>query len=200
MRRPRAVLDVGGLPTYGFGNTSPMWWGTLFFVALEASGFALAGGAYLYTAWHGDGFPTDAPPPDVGPGSAMAALLLASVLPNLWLDRAARREDLHRVRAGLVLLSAIGLAACALRVLEFPALNVRWDDSAYGSLTWLILGLHTTHLATDVMDTLVLAALMFTRHGHGQRFSDVSDNAFYWHFVVASWLVLYALLYGVPRL
>jgi heme/copper-type cytochrome/quinol oxidase subunit 3 len=75
---------------------------------------------------------------------------------------------------------------------------VLWDTYVYGSLVWFLLGLHTTHLLTDAGDTVVLAALMFTRHARrGKRFSDVSDNAFYWHFVVASWLPIYLLLYWV---
>jgi heme/copper-type cytochrome/quinol oxidase subunit 3 len=41
---------------------------------------------------------------------------------------------------------------------------------------------------------------MFTRHGTGKRFSDAEDNAFYWYFVVLSWLPLYAVLYWLPRL
>jgi heme/copper-type cytochrome/quinol oxidase subunit 3 len=65
---------------------------------------------------------------------------------------------------------------------------------------WLIHGLHTTHLVTDVVDTVVLTALMFTRHAHGKRFSDVEDNAVYWDFVVLSWLPIYLLLYWFPRL
>jgi heme/copper-type cytochrome/quinol oxidase subunit 3 len=65
---------------------------------------------------------------------------------------------------------------------------------------WLLLGLHTTHIVTDVADTLVLTVLMFTKHGEGRRFSDVEDNAFYWNFVVLSWLPIYALLYWGPRL
>ena len=32
--RQRSVQDVSELPTYGFGSTSPIWWGTLGFVAL----------------------------------------------------------------------------------------------------------------------------------------------------------------------
>jgi len=47
----------------------------------------------------------------------------------------------------------------------------------------------------------VLTALMFTRHGYqGRRFSDVDDNAFYWDFVVVSWLPVYFILYWFPRL
>jgi cytochrome c oxidase subunit 3 len=29
---------------------------------------------------------------------------------------------------------------------------------------------------------------------------DVSENELYWYFVVWSWLPLYAVIYGVPRL
>ena len=65
---------------------------------------------------------------------------------------------------------------------------------------WFILGLHATHLVTDVGDTIVLAALMFTRHAQPRRFSDVTDNAFYWYFVVGSWVLLYALIYWFPKL
>ena len=62
------------------------------------------------------------------------------------------------------------------------------------------MGLHTAHLLTDVVDTGVLTALMFTRHARGRRFVDVSENAFYWYFVVLVWLPLYAVIYWVPRL
>lgn len=66
---------------------------------------------------------------------------------------------------------------------------------------WFLLGLHTTHLLSDVGDTIVLAVLMFTQKGKaGRRFSDVSDNAFYWDFVVVSWVVLYLVIYWAPRM
>jgi cytochrome c oxidase subunit 3 len=60
--------------------------------------------------------------------------------------------------------------------------------------------LHTLHILTDAGDTAVLAALMWTRHGRGKRFVDVSENAAYWYFVVASWVPIWAVLYLVPRL
>jgi len=195
-----SALDLARLPDYGFGAASPMWWGTLGFIAIEGTGFVLAGASYLYILTQNGRFPLGAGPPTLWPGILQTLLLLASVVPNIWVDRASRREDLGQVRVGLLVMSAIGIATCVIRAFEFPALNIYWDDNAYGSLQWLLLGLHATHLGTDLADTLVLAALMFTRHGHGKRFSDVSDNAAYWYFVVAAWLPIYALIYWVPRL
>jgi cytochrome c oxidase subunit III len=194
------VLDVSGLPTYAFGARSPIWWGTLSFCILEGTGFALAVGAYLYLAFINPHWPLSAPPPGLIWSSLLTVLLVVSAVPNWLAKKAGEDEDLPKVRLYLVVMSLIGLAAIVLRLLEFTTLHVRWDQNAYGSLLWAILGLHLTHIATDLIDTVVLTVLMFTRHGHGKRFSDVSDNAFYWNFVILSWLPLYALLYWGPRL
>jgi cytochrome c oxidase subunit III len=196
----RIVSDVSALPTYEFGAKSPIWWGTLGFVALEGMGFALAAAMYLYLATISQDWPLGAPPPDLLPGTLTTLILLASAIPNRMLDRWARAEDLRLVRIGLVVMCAFGIAPLIVRIFEFRALHVSWDTNAYGSVTWLLLGLHASHLLTDLGDTLVLTALMFTRYGHsGKRLSDVSDNAFYWDFVVVSWVLLYILIYWFPR-
>jgi cytochrome c oxidase subunit III len=198
--KERPVQDVSELPTYGFGSMSPIWWGTLGFVALEATGFALATGAYLYLWQINAQWPLGVAPPSHWPGTAMLLVLLLSIWPNVLAERAARAEDLPKVRLWLIVMSVIGVLAVAIRGWEFAHMNIRWDSNAYGSIVWFILGLHATHLITDLGDTIVLAVLMFTRHVTGKRYSDVSDNAFYWYFVVASWVPLYMLLYGMPRL
>ena len=170
------------------------------FCVLEGTGFALAVGAYLYLAFLNPQWPLSAPPPDLIWSSLLTLLLLASLVPNYMAKRYGESEDLPKVQFYLLVMSVVGLVAIGLRFLEFGRLHVRWDQNAYGSLLWALLGLHATHIITDVADTLVLTALMFTRHAHGKRFSDVSDNAFYWNFVVLSWLPIYGLLYWAPRL
>jgi len=198
--KQHAVQDVSALPTTGFGSSSPIWWGTLGFVALEGMGFALAAGTYLYLRQVNPEWPIAAPPPNHWPGTLLLILLLISLVPNAVADRVARQQRLRAVQFWLNVMTAIGILALFIRAWEFANLNVQWDTNAYGSITWFVLGLHATHLLTDLGDTVVLAVLMFTRHVTERRFSDVSDNAFYWYFVVASWVPLYALLYGVPRL
>jgi cytochrome c oxidase subunit 3 len=196
--RHRPVADVSELPTYGFGSQSPIWWGTLGFVALEGTGFALAIGAYLYLAHLAPTWPIAPPQHDIWAATILTLLLLASVVPNYLVDRWAKQQDLRKVRIGMVVMSLFAIAPLIARIFEFGALTVLWDTNAYGSVVWFLLGLHTTHLLTDAGDTVVLTVLMFTRHAKsGKRFSDVSDNAFYWYFVVASWLPIYLLLYWV---
>jgi cytochrome c oxidase subunit III len=195
----RAVQDVSGLPDYAFGNRMTPFWGTLAFMTLEGTGFALASGAYLYLVWLNPQWPLADKPPDLSWASLLTVVLLVSLWPNQILKRNAKREDLSRVRGDLLLMSFIAVVVLAIRAFEFSTLNVRWDQNAYGSIIWVLLGLHTAHILTDAIDTFVLTALMFTRHIHGKRFSDVEDNAIYWDFVVVSWLPLYGLIYWASR-
>ena len=198
--RLHIAQNVSALPTWGFSTQSTPWWGTIAFIAIEGTAFALAIGTYVYLYTVNAEWPIDAPPPNHWPGTLMLLVLLASIWPNYLTDRVAREEELVKVRLWLVVMSAVGLVTIAIRAFEFAHLNVSWDQDAYGSILWVILGLHATHLVTDVGDTLVLTVLMFTRHARPRRSSDVTDNAFYWYFVVLSWLPLYFLIYWVPRL
>jgi heme/copper-type cytochrome/quinol oxidase subunit 3 len=198
--KQRPVQDVSALPTYAFGHRMTTWWGTLAFVALEGTGFVLAAGTYLYLAVINPQWPIDAPPPGLLWSSLLTIVLLASLIPNAIIIRAAKKEKLLQVRLLLVIMSVVGVIAIVIRGFEFTTLYVRWDDNAYGSILWTLLGLHTTHIATDVGDTIVVTVLMFTRHGRGKRFSDVEDNGFYWTFVVVAWVPIYALLYWLPRI
>jgi heme/copper-type cytochrome/quinol oxidase subunit 3 len=199
--KPRIVADLSRLPLHGLGSASVTWWGTLAFMLIEGTGFALLLAVYLYLASLASEWPLSAPLPNPIPGSTITFLLIVSVLPNVLVSRWAGQQDLRKVQIGLIIMAVFGLVPLVPRWFEFAALHVSWDSNAYGSITWTLLGLHTTHLVTDLADTLVLLVLMFTRHGRNpRRFGDVQDNAMYWNFVVLTWLPIYACLYGVPRL
>jgi cytochrome c oxidase subunit 3 len=195
------VSDLSRLPPHGTGSASLTWWGTLAFMLIEGTGFALAIAVYLYLMSVAAVWPINAPHPDLLPGTIVTLLLLVSLVPNYLVGCWATRRDLFKVKIGLVVMSILGIAPLVVRIFEFPAVNISWDSNAYGSVVWLLLGLHATHIITDLADTLVLAALMFTRHGNNpRRFGDVQDNAMYWNFVVAAWLPIYFSIYWIPRL
>jgi cytochrome c oxidase subunit III len=195
-----AALDVAELPSYGFSHRSLMWWGTLGMMAIEGTIFALAIASYFYLLSQSQRWPPSGLPPDLLWGSANVAILLVSAWPNHWVKREAERHDLKRVRIGLLLCLAFAAVFLAVRIMEFRTLNIRWDEDAYGSIVWVLLGLHTVHLLTDTIDTAVLTVLMHTGPLEGTRFVDVSENALYWYFVVVTWLPIYAVIYLVPRI
>ena len=64
----------------------------------------------------------------------------------------------------------------------------------------MFLSFHTTHILTDVLDTGVLAALLFLGPIEERRFVDTAENAVYWYFVVLVWLPIYGVIYWAPRL
>jgi cytochrome c oxidase subunit III len=199
--KERVVADLSRLPLHGMGTASATWWGTLAFMLIEGTGFALAIAVYLYLMSIAATWPVAAPRPNLLPGTIVTLILVGSLVPNYLVSRWAEQQDLRKVRIALVLMSILGIAPLVVRFFEFPALNVSWDTNAYGSIVWMLLGLHTTHIITDVVDTLVLTALMFTRHGDNlRRFGDVQDNAMYWNFVVLAWLPIYCCIYWIPRL
>jgi cytochrome c oxidase subunit III len=196
--RPRA-LDVSGLPTVVFSYRSLMWWGTLGVMVIEGTVFALALMAYFYLRSHQGTWPITALPPDLRWGTLNTAIMVASFWPAHMAKRAAEKLDLRGTQLWLVVSVVFGLLFTWVRFLEFTTLNVRWDSNAYGSVVWLLLGLHTTHILTDLLDTIVLTVLFFTGPLDGKRFVDVSENSFYWYFVVAAWLPIYLVIYWGAR-
>jgi len=192
-------LDVSGLPTVVFSHRSLMWWGTLGVMAIEGTVFALAIMAYFYLRSHQATWPLTALPPDLLWGTVNTVVMLVSFWPAHMAKRAAEKLDLHAVRRWLVLCVFFGVAFCVIRIFEFATLNVRWDSNAYGSVVWLLLGLHTTHIVTDLIDTVVLTVMFFTGPLDGKRYVDVSENSFYWYFVVVTWIPIYLTIYWGAR-
>ncbi|MEZ2299268.1 cytochrome c oxidase subunit 3 [Variovorax sp. RCC_210] len=192
------TLDVRGLPSYAFGQGSLMWWSTMGLMLIEGTVFAIGVMMYFYLRGVASAWPVDAAPPALRWGTLNTAILLLSLWPNQMAKRAAERQDRLRTRRWLAVCVLFSLVFLAVRALEFTTLNVSWHVNAYGSVVWLLLGLHTTHLITDTIDTTVLAVLLFTGPFEGKRFVDVSENALYWYFVVGSWLPIYAVIYLAP--
>ncbi|SAL03102.1 cytochrome c oxidase subunit 3 [Caballeronia ptereochthonis] len=193
------VLDVRTLPTFAFGHRSVMWWSTMGLMLIEGTVFAIAVMTYFYLRTRAPAWPMAADAPDLSWGTLNTLVLLVSLWPNQLAKNAAERGDRARAALWLTVCLVSAVAFLVIRGFEFASLNVSWYANAYGSVVWLLLGLHTTHLITDTVDTAVLAVLLFTGPFEGKRLVDVSENALYWYFVVLSWLPIYGVIYWAPR-
>jgi cytochrome c oxidase subunit I+III len=192
-------LDVSRLPTYGYGHRALTWWGTMGIVVIEGTVFVGAIAAYFYLRMRADSWPPFGEPPALLYGTVNVGILALSAIANHWTKKKAEREDLRAARIGLALGVLFGLALLGVRILEYPGLNTTYTGSAYGSIVFALLTLHTIHLLTDFLDTVVLAVLMFVGPLEGRRFVDVSENCLYWWFVVLSWIPIYLTIYIAPR-
>lgn len=191
--------DVSELPTHGFGAKNPLWWGNLGFMVIEGLGAAFAVATYLYLRAQNNYWPLGAQPSLTLP-TIVGAWLLLSEIPNVWLKKRARARDLRAVRRGLIVMCAFGLVAILLRSFDLYTLNIRWDDNAYGSIIWFLSALQFSHVIVDVTESLVLTTCVHIGPVDERRFSDVVDNQDYWHFIVSFYLVIYVVIYWIPRL
>jgi heme/copper-type cytochrome/quinol oxidase subunit 3 len=193
------ALDVAGLPSYGFAHRSLMWWGNAGMMAIEGVAFGFMIVIYFYLRSLSRSWPGVGVPPDLFWGTLNLVIILVSAVPNYLAGESAVDRDKHKVRLWLVLCCLFQLALCVVRWFEFTALNVRWDDGAYGSVVWVLLGFHTFNLVTDFADTLVLTAVMYSEPLEGKRYVDIAENSGYWDFIVLTWIPIYAVLYWGAR-
>lgn len=194
------VINVERMPRFGFGHRSILWWATMGLIAIEGTMFALVIASYLYIKGRNPHWAPGVFPPDLRWGTLNTLVLLLSCVPNQLAKQAAEKLDLRKVRLWMVVCLVFAIAFNVIRVFEFRHLNVWWDTNAYGSVVWTLLGFHTTHIVTDFIDSAVLTAIVFVGPLEEKRFVDVSENAFYWYFVVLIWLPIYGLIYFAPRL
>lgn len=199
---PSFVEDVSTLPTHAFSYRSLTWWGIMAFMVIEGSFFALTIAAYFFLmAQEQNWAPGLWEPPGIIAGTLFTVVMLLSEIPNTMIKKATGKYDVPAVRRLLPVMTAIGALLIVIRGFEFNSLHVLWYDSAYGSIIWALLFLHTTHIVTDWGDTVVLWWLMRTPHGEDpRRLVDTDENALYWRFVWLAWLPIYVMIYWLPRM
>ena len=200
MKRLRVVADVSQLPDVTFGPRSTPWWGTIGFMVTEGLTLIICAFAYLYLRKNFYHYPPEGTRlPDLGIPTAQLVVMLISVVPMLLAARYARRLDVNRTRAALLVALVIKIAILVLRWYEFPALNTQWNSSAYGSAAWIVMGFHTTLLILDVAEDAGFALILWTGHARTRTMADVVDDVLYWNFTVAAWIPLFVLLFLYPR-
>ena len=200
MRSVRRVLDVSELPDLVFGPRDLMWWGTVGFMVIEGTTLILAMLSYLYLSKNFQGWPPyGTPEPSLGVPIAQLVTMLVSIPLMVWLQRVSRRFDLRGVRWGMLLATVFNTAFVVLRWFELRALNVKWDTNAYGSAQWLLVLAHATLLLIELLEVAGMAALFWVGPVETKHFTDASDLALYWYFMVGIWVPIFVLSYLLPR-
>ncbi len=185
-----------------FSHHAPSWWGNSFMIFVEGAAFVILAVSYFYIWWNFDAWrPPRTHLPDLGVPSINLLVLAVSAAPFWNAARLARRHERPVfVGAWLALGVLFGIAAIALRVLEFPALHARYDSNAYGSITWIILAVHLAHLLAGTLQALLIALVMFVGPVEQKHYADARVVTVYWYFIVISWVALYTIVFITPRL
>lgn len=195
------AIDVSHLGVHHNGREAPLYWGMWGLIAIEATVFASLISTYLYLA----SVSTDWPPAGVDPPKLLLPTVNTVVLlSSSWFvakaDRAARRGEQRWLRVGLGIATALAFVFLAIKVVEYGTeVPYRWDSHAYGSIVWTLTGFHTAHVIALVLKTAIVEVLALRGYFDHERNLGVQTQGLYWHFVVAAWIPIYAVLYLSPR-
>ena len=195
----RPVVNVSDLLSVVYGSRVVTWWGTTGFMAAEAATLSACVASYYYVLRNYESFPPlRTPLPDLLVPTISLIVLILSLVPCYLFARAAKRLDRPATLRWMWVAVVVMLIATALRLMEFSALNVRWDANAYASVAWAVAFAHFTLLLADTLETLLFAVIMQTREPT-RYYPGVAEDAFYSYFMVAVWIPCYVTVYLVPR-
>ncbi len=204
----RQVIDVSALPDSAFDWRDPVWWGNTLAIIIESVTIALIVVAYFYIRRNYTVFPppkVDLFPPiyDTAPlwkwGTTNLVLMLGGCVPMFIVDRYARHLRRWPCFVGLVLMLLLTVACCYVRWQEFHGLKFWWNDNAYASCEWIMLGTHATYLLAAGIEFFLMAAWILTHELDAHHGLDVTLCGGYWYWLSIVFLVVYLVLYVSPR-
>ena len=195
----RPVVDVSDLPSVVYGSRVVTWWGTTGFMVAEAATLSACLVAYYYVRRNYEAWPPlRTPLPDLLVPTISLIVLILALIPTYLFARAAKRLDKPATTRWMWAAVVMMLIATVLRLMEFGALNVRWDANAYASAAWAVVFAHFTLLLADMLETLLFVVVM-QRREPTRYYPGVAEDAFYSYFMVAVWIPCYVTVYLVPR-
>jgi heme/copper-type cytochrome/quinol oxidase subunit 3 len=138
--------------------------------------------------------------PNLGLALPFSFVLWGSSLPIFWAEAAIRRGDVRRFKIGLAIALVMGAGFLAFTVYDFNQLHFGWQDNAYGSIYYTIVGLHAIHVFIGLgMNAIVQLKAWLGRFDHGHH-AGAEVFALYWHFVDIVWLLVFPSLFLSPHL
>jgi heme/copper-type cytochrome/quinol oxidase subunit 3 len=177
------------------------FWGVAMMIATEGMLFLALIATYFFLRASTDSWP---PPgveaPELGLRAwIFTALLLGSSIPIFWAEAAAKQGDLKAMRAGLAISAVMGTAFLVNTIVEFRELHFGWNDHAYGSIYYTLLGLHATHVAAGLLISLVVQIKLWRGLVDAEHHTSVEVFSLYWHFVDAVWIFVFATVFISPH-
>lgn len=190
---PRLLDDAAA------GPEANVWWGVMGLIVIETVVFGTLIVSYFYYEASIANWPSEDPPALLLPSINTLVLVLSSLA--IWTaDRGIARGSQTRLRLGLLASIVLAVVFLVLKAIELREKPYRWDDHAYGSIVWTMLGLHALHVTSVFLKSCTMAVLafkgFFTRHSY----VGVQVNGLYWHFVVVIWIPIFLTIYLSPRL
>ncbi len=165
-------------------------------IATESMIFVILLGAYFFlrassTTWPLDGIA----PPELKLALPFSFVLWGSSVPIVYAEAAIRKGSQRGLRAGLLLSWIMGAAFLLYTVKDFHDLTFGWRDNAYGSIFYLVVGLHALHVFVGLCMNVVVQIKAWQGKFDARRHTTVEVFGLYWHFVDAVWIFVFLSLF-----
>ncbi len=190
-----AIASSLATPTHKPVHSSA-WWGMMTLITTESMIFVVLLGAYFFlrasaTQWPLGGIK----PPELRLAIPFSFVLWGSSAPIFYAEAAIRRGSQRGLRAGLLASLVMGAAFLAYTAKDFHDLTFGWRDNAYGSIFYLIVGLHALHVFVGLCMNVVVEIKAWQGKFTETRHMTVEIFGLYWHFVDAVWIFVFLSLF-----
>ncbi len=189
MQRPSEIGPLGFRRPTMLGVGTIIWLGSelMFFSGLFAAFFTIRAHA---TVWPPAGDKLDV----LQSGIFTIVLLLSSVTCQkaVWEEEHGRRRS---ARWWLVLTIFMGLAFLGNQGYEWNTVPFRPHTDAFGSLFFIMTGLHGLHVAIGLVALAGVIGRMIGPRGDPGEQAVFQAVSYYWHFVDIVWIGLYSALF-----
>ncbi|TVP50986.1 MAG: cytochrome oxidase subunit III [Mongoliibacter sp.] len=110
---------------------------------------------------------------------------------------AATKDNLAKVRAGMILTSVLGLIFLIGQWYSWTALvdrDVFFVGNPAGSFLYVFTGLHALHLVSGVIFLIIVLISSFRYKVHSKNLDTMEMCVTYWHFLGGLWIYLFMFL------
>jgi heme/copper-type cytochrome/quinol oxidase subunit 3 len=134
--------------------------------------------------------------------SATSFILLMSSLTMVLALAAIQRGDYRRTKIWILATALFGMTFVGGQIYEFTEFTRKGltvSSNLFGSSFYLLTGLHGLHVTVGIIWLLSLWGLV-SQGKLQQRHSETIEIAgLYWHFVDVVWIVIFTVVYLIPR-
>lgn len=173
-------------------------------VGTEAMFFLCLIMAFVYMAYHTGFEPHEVAKLDIRSTGVYTVLLLGSSGTMMLAERGQQKHSIRSMKGWLIVTIVLGMIFLVGQGREYIHLireNITLSGSGFGTSFFTLTGFHGLHVLIGLIVLSVILLLTFLGdYDKPASTSALPVAAIYWHFVDIVWMVVFTVVYVVPKL
>ncbi len=190
------TVDTGGSPARSVHKRPPLLAvGVMIFLGSDFMFFSGLFAAYFSIKAHAPVWPPVGTKLDTIQAAVFTVVLLASsptMQKAVWHMEKGRRQA---AKVWIYITMVLGFAFIGNQAYEWVTLTTRPSTNAYGSLFFIMTGVHGLHVLLGLVAMIFLLGRLAGREGDPGEVTVVQAVSYYWHFVDIMWIGIFSCLF-----